>query len=305
MLLARLPRELVDVLILFAVKRGFDKPWQKDINEMLCGFVLHWLLFVNNDANAAWRAFQHAKEHDWAFTQESIRELIGEYEKEGEAYFIPRQDALCDLRNEVENGTDMLRSWADRFKAADYTDEHKPGDALRVLSSNEELRKRALMWLQREYITSQWKNYDPTSDRDEDLPIDLDHIVPNGIFNFDWRHRNRRLEDDVISDNFRQERGSVGNSIGNFRWLAVSDNRKRGKGKYESLPDNGDLVSNPTEWEALTSNDASDQPWSKKDIATFQRLIDLRTLELYENLLTKSRIEELLPANAEGDRLSP
>jgi hypothetical protein len=69
------------------------------------------------------------------------------------------------------------------------------------------------------------------------------------------------------------------------------------------LPDNGNLVSNPTEWEKLTSKD---QPWSKEDIATFQRLIDLRTLELYENLLTESGIKELLPpANAERDRLSP
>lgn len=296
MLLARLPRELVDVLILFAVKQGFDKPWQKDFNEMLCGFVLHWLLFVYNDANAAWRAFQHAKEQDWAFTQESIRKLIEEYEKEGEAYFISREYALSDRwKKEVENGNHVLRSWADRFQAPNYNDEHKPGEALRVLSSKDELRKRALMWLQRDYITDQWKNYDPTSDRDEDLPIDLDHIVPSGVFNFDWRHRNSRLADEVISDksdNFRQERGNVGNSIGNLRWLAVSDNRKRGKGKYEPLPDKGDLVSNPTEWEALTSNDA---PWSKEDIATFQRLIDLRTLELYKKLLTESGIKELLP----------
>ena len=306
MLLARLPRELVDVLLVFAVKRGFEKPWGNDDNEILSAFVLHWLLFVNNDANAAWRVFRHVKEQDWTFGRLALQTLIAECWDEGEAFVLPEGDAIRVLREEVREGTYWLRPWADRFKAADYNDERKPGEALRVLSTHGELQKRALMWLQRDYITEQWKNYDPTSNRDEDLPIDLDHIVPNGIFNFDWRHRNKRLEQEVISDNpdnFRWERGSVGNSIGNFRWLAVSDNRKRGKGKYELLPDNGDLVSNPTEWEKLTSKD---QPWSKEDIATFQRLIDLRTLELYENLLTESGIKELLPpANAERDRLSP
>jgi Protein of unknown function DUF262 len=298
MLLARLPRELVDVLILFSVKRGFDKPWQEDINEILCAFVLYWLLFIHDDGKAAWRTFQHAKEQDWVLTREAIRELIGEYEKEGEAYFAPRQDTLPCLREEVKNGNHILRSWADRFKAADHIDERKPGEALRILSSKLELCKRALMWLQRDYIASKWENYDPTSDRDEDLPIDLDHIVPNGIFNFRWNPS--RLKEDVIFDNpnnFRWERDRIGNSIGNFRWLDVSKNRGRGKKEYEPLPNNGDLVSNPTEWEALTSNDTKDYPWSKDNIATFQRLIDLRTLELYESLLTGSGIDDILPAN--------
>jgi hypothetical protein len=116
-------------------KRGFDEPWRKDINEIFRAFVLHWLLFVNDNVNAALRAYRHAMEPSWAFNKESVRKLIGEYEKEGEARFIPRQDALCDLRNEVENGTHILRPWADRFTVVDRNDEYKPGEALRVLST--------------------------------------------------------------------------------------------------------------------------------------------------------------------------
>ena len=52
MLLARLPRELVDVLILFAIKRGADQPWKEDGYGTLRAFVLHWLHFIGDDAKS-------------------------------------------------------------------------------------------------------------------------------------------------------------------------------------------------------------------------------------------------------------
>jgi hypothetical protein len=229
MLLARLPRELVDVLILFTVKRGVDEGWHEYVRDILRAFVLYWLLFVSNDANAAWRAFESVREKDWTFAEGPIRGLIGSYETEGEAYLTPRSDALSDLRNEVEERGHLLCSWTERFRAADRRSERKPGDALHVLSTDREQCRRALMWLQRDYIVEQWPDYDPTSDRDEDLPVDLDHIIPYNIFSFDWRQRATRLHAEAVSDNFYSERGIVGNSMGNFRWLAASDNRARGK----------------------------------------------------------------------------
>ena len=89
----------------------------------------------------------------------------------------------------------------------------------------------------------------PTSDRDEDLPIDLDHIVPVIIFGFDWRYCESRLDSKkypfLKSDNFRWGRGVLGNSLGNFRWVDASDNRSRGKGAFVALDSQGDLVENP------------------------------------------------------------
>ena len=144
MLLARLPRELVDVLILFAAKGSPDRPWKNEDKETLCAFVLHWLLFVSNDGKAAWRAFQDAREETWVFTRESIHRLIGYCEKDGAARFIPRKDSLPHLRKQVEQAGNQLRLWAERFTARDR-DGDKPGDALRLLSTNDELVKRALM----------------------------------------------------------------------------------------------------------------------------------------------------------------
>ncbi|MEQ1603063.1 MAG: DUF262 domain-containing protein [Methylococcaceae bacterium] len=303
MLLARLPHELIDVLILFAVKQGRHHSWEKDDRTMLCSFTLYWLFFVRNHEKAAWRAFQHVRNEGWFLGQVAIYRLISEYEEDDIAYFIPREDDLNKLQDEVmcevvKEGY-ILHSWVDRFKAADLDRDRKPGEALRVLSTNRELIQRALMWLQRGYITENYSNYDPTSDRDDDLPIDLDHIIPHDLFGFHWTDKTNRLHqdintDDAISANFRWQRELVGNSLGNFRWLDSRKNRARGKAAFEPLENNADLVTNPGEWNKIIPNDLKKQSWTKENISTFQRLIDLRTLFLYKKILTESGIEKIL-----------
>jgi len=296
-LLARLPKQLVEIIIFFSVKRGVDCPWDQDASKILRAFMLHWLLFVGNDDKAAWHAFACAIEAHWTFCQASISGLVLKYENEGIARYLARKEAWPGLRAEVEmrENPHEIREWAKRFIAADR--DRKPGEALRVLSTNNELIKRALMWLQRDYIIEKFPNYDPTSGRDEDLPIDLDHIVPHALFGFDWRYKEKRLEPKAISDNFRWQIGTLGNSLGNFRWIAASDNRKKGKGPYEPLSIDGqlDLVSNPDHWNKVIPQD--NRPWTIEDIADFQRMVDLRTLDLYERILTGSGIENILPTD--------
>lgn len=301
-LLAGLPRELVDVLLLIALKRGSSQPWTEDGCKTLRAFVLYWLLFVGDDAKAAWCVFLHAKDEKWVFSQESICDLVAEFEKDGISHFLPRQEALTKLRNEVEQVSEedhRLRPWVERFTACDRDGERNPGEALRILSTNATLIKRALMWLQRSYIAKSFPDFDPTSDRDEDLPIDLDHIIPGNIFGFDWRSRDSRLDLKTYpfldSENFRWGRGVVGNSLGNFRWLDASENRSRGKGAYVPLENNGDLVHNSNEWNKIIPQDTDERLWSKDDVAAFQRLIDMRTLDLYKKLLNDSGIVAILP----------
>ena len=295
MLLARLPAELVDVLILFAVRRGVSKSWSGEESVILQAFVLYWMLFVEDNGKAAWRAYQHGAEKDWVYSRSGVCNLVGEYEEEGISYYIPRRAMLPVLTHEIEKGDHLLRAGADRFSAADRGSERKPGEALRVLSTNSELIKRALLWLQRDFLVSQFPYYDPTSDRDEDLPIDLDHIVPNDIFGCDWRTCKKRLKKDAITATFRWGRNVVGNSLGNFRWLSSSDNRSRGKGAFIPLDNGADLVERPDDWMPLIPIDKREPAWSKDDIATFQRVIDQRTLFLYERILLGSGIEDLLP----------
>ncbi|MGA2224598.1 MAG: DUF262 domain-containing protein [Syntrophobacteraceae bacterium] len=289
MLLARLPSELVDVLILFDVKRHTSERLQTDEHETLRAFVLNWLLFIGDGGKAALRAFQHAWGRKDAMVTE--KDLIVEYEKEGISRFLPRGELLSNLREQVKDGDHVLRAWAERFTAAD-NNEHQPGEALRVLSTNNELIKRALIWLQREYIVDEFPYYNPLSARDEDLPFDLDHLIPYDIFGFNWGNRWSRLDKEFWDDGkFRWQRWTVGNSLGNFRWLSAPDNRGRHEGELRRI--NGDLVDNPDDWNAIIPQDKNNQPWSKEKVTTFQRLIDLRTLDLYEKLLTG--IDSILP----------
>ena len=303
-LLARLPRELIDVLILFGIKRGCEQPWSKDDSELLTAFTLHWLLFVGDDGKAAWQAYSQAREATWYWSPESIIALIHALEADGIARYLPREAHITKMQKSLDDAKrQRLRTWEERFSEIDANEEHPAGNALRVLSTNSELIKRALMWLQRAYISQTFPDYDPTSGRDEDLPIDLDHIVPSSVFGFYWRSRESLLKplllsDDLALDNFRWQRGVIGNSLGNFRWIDAPTNRSRQDGKYVSLEtEEDDLVSAPEEWNSIIPG-GSDLRWGENEIGKFQRLIDRRTLQLYERLVTKGGIARLVFSEA-------
>ncbi|HRD68166.1 MAG TPA: DUF262 domain-containing protein [Candidatus Competibacter sp.] len=290
-LLGRLPPKLVEVLILFSIKTGTAE--SRLDKKLLCAFALHWLLFVNNNDKAASGAFRHTvRDGSWTFDKAIVKKLIEEIEKDGAARYIPRREALKTLRNQVEARDHSLRKWEERFTAAD-SGESKPGEALRVLSTDHKLIQRALLWLQREYLQNHFPNYDPTSERDDDLPIDLDHIVPRANFGFHWSEKEARLEGDAISENFREYRGTVGHSLGNFRWISIRENRARQHGRVTAIE--GDLLEDADNWNELIVEKGRKRQWSKMDITRFQRLIDLRALRIYEIILTESGLEDLLP----------
>jgi len=299
-LLGRLPNQLVDVLVLFTLKSDSHQSWRSDEKNTLIAFSLYWLIFVNNEDRAALLTFQCAFLSEWAFSPGNVQRLVSEFEKKGAARPVLRADEIQNLRDGLESQPGArvsLRAWADRFKESDHHDTRKPGEAVRVLSTNPERIRRALMWLQREYLTKdEFANYDPTSDRDEDLPIDLDHLVPHARFGGDWRNTAKQIDDQTVNaNNFRDNRYTVGNSLGNYRWLSVSDNRSRQDGELDEgeLSTTRSFVSNLTEWNGIIRKNGETARWNAADVATFQRLIDTRTLDLYENLL--KAIEPVLP----------
>ncbi len=296
-----MPRELIDVLLLMSAKGGQNNPCPMARRKTLRAFALYWLLFVGDDAKAAWCTYSIAKTEAWIFSHSSVANLIGEMVKVGSAPALPQTNELHELRRAISQeseGDYRLRAWSERFTECDHDDERKPGESLRALSTNGTLIKRVLMWLQRAYISEKFPDFDPISDRAEDLPIDLDHIIPASIFGFDWRSRDSRLDlrryPFLDSDNFRFGRGIIGNSLGNFRWVDASEDRSRGQGAYVPLDRDGDLVQNPEAWNKIISQGTGASLWSQNDVAQFQRLIDLRTLDLYETLLSESGIGELL-----------
>ena len=313
MLIARIPRGLLDVLLLFSFKRGEARAWDGQDRATLIAFVLHWLIFVGNDEKAAYDTFLEAKckaacdtvpgvkREDWTFEQDSVAALLHHFEIKGFARHAPRADDWPDLMKEAAGRGHMLAKWDQRFSSRDAPHRASPGNALRVLSTHRELTMQALTWLQRHYVTQTFTNYNPTSTRDDDLPFDLDHAIPNELFGFWWQ--DKRIPyglSDSEEANFRDLRGTVGNSLGNFRWLAASDNRGRGMKQIEDertkespeTPFN-DYIDRSS-WNKLINADSTAKKWTKDDIETFQRLIDCRTLSLTKILMDESGVTDLI-----------
>jgi len=277
MLLARLPHQLVDVLLLMATQR--QQRESKSVSpDPLPPFVLHWLLFVKDHDKAAHLVFRRFREEGRIAGQNEIQALIRDFEADEIAWPMPHAKRLPQLRAEIEKGNHYLRPGPERFAGLDTDDEHKCGDALRILASNPELIKRTLMWLQRDYLTGEFGYFNPTSSRDEDLPIDLDHLIPDSIFGFNWNSASMRPDFADPEENFYWQRKPIGNSLGNFHWLDAQKNRSRGDGALVVAP--GDLIHDPSPWDHLIKT----SPWNANDVANFQKLIDLRTITIYEHL---------------------
>lgn len=146
------------------------------------------------------------------------------------------------------------------------------------------------MWLQREYLAENFLYFDPTSSRDEDLPVDLDHLIPSKNFGFHWKSRDSFIQFDDPEDNFRNQRGIVGNSLGNFRWLDASENRSRGAGAIENQDSDTCFINDMPAWNRLVEK----TPWDQDDVRIFQKLIDLRTVDLFETLLIDGQLEAII-----------
>jgi len=291
MLLARMPHELIDALLLLAhLPKG-------ESEDQLPAFTLYWLLFVSDNDKAAaqvYRQFLEARPMDLSSILPS---LIDQFERDGIAHAIPLSSQLHLLREEVHNDSHRLRSWSERFTGLDTIGERPTGNSLRVLSTHGELIKRSLLWLQREQITETYPHFDPTSAEDEDLPIDLDHRIPSSIFGFHWKSRDSFICFDDPDENFRNLRGMFGNSLGNLRWLDASENRSRGNGDLEADWGRDEPAQVVEPWNHLIRK----KPWDLVDVSTFQRLVETRTLELFSILLKDGGISQLRIGHREAE----
>lgn len=280
-LLARLPHELVDVLLLFSYGK-------QNIDIVSPRFALRWILFVTNSQKAANYIFQQFADQELErdFTYLSIYE---ELEKEGLARPLISDADLALLETEIDKPKHILHHWEKRFSTIKRKEDDSYQDSIRILAANRELTKRALLYLQRKVLSEQFPDFDPTTNKDEDLPIDLDHLIPDNKFGFNWKSRTSRLSFEDMDENFRHQRCNIGNTLGNFRWLNASENRSRGKKTIDPETAKQDLIKNVDEWNDLIEK----TPWKEKDVATFQRLIDARTLELYRSLVVELTVEDV------------
>lgn len=274
MLLTHISGELWHVLLLLRHIGGKAGPG----NPRLSSFVLWWLLFVDNEQRAARRIFAAAREGQPLDLSALVRAITAD----GEAARPVLSRAECaGVLASIAPDTDLL-AWDKRFGDRDH---------LRHWADDRRIRHRALMWLQRDQL-AQWPEtigFDPTSDNEDDMPIEFDHLIPQARWAFHWS--DSRVEGKELVG-FRQGRWHCGNAIGNFRILTSSRNAARGDAQLNDVDvAQPDLSDDGALWIALSAPDRV--TWSAGDIRAFQFVTQRRTLRLYARLVEESGIAAL------------
>jgi hypothetical protein len=154
-------------------------------------------------------------------------------------------------------------------------------------------RHPMLLWLQRDYVSG--IDGDPMAGMEEDTPYDYDHILPQAHWGA-WTGivGNSRLLDFFSPDN-KDAHHVIGNGIGNVRVWSASDNRSDGDDspkvkmgqqheertawmKRSAINEGRQAV-----WEACSPQDEADKKhWSPERALAFQRAVEQRTFDLYQ-----------------------
>jgi len=223
-LLWRLSPDLVQVLLfwLLHTRQEFDNN-----DNHLLRFVIFWRLCVRSDDKASNLCFRLIRETERC----SLRALYRAVKSDASlsrSFIAPdemRSILVADLQPRWRSLQDRIK---ERHQMVVELVDRWWHDAANILP-----------WLQRNYLASAFPGYDPTADRDDDTPYDVDHMVPASDWGFYWSERPERLAPEqpftqTELDKFRHVRHQLGNSIGN-KWLVdYSTNRSWGDTSFET-----------------------------------------------------------------------
>jgi hypothetical protein len=153
-------------------------------------------------------------------------------------------------------------------------------------------------------LTRSFKDFDPTSGRDDATPYDLDHMIPRADWNENWTPFSKKLKATGLfegdEDGLRRMKWNcsvIGDALGNLWLVDFSTNRAWGKAlfseKIERLVDEGDrqCASNPSYRDMAFDRDAAkvwsgasdiDRKWSRNRLIGFQQAVEERAAWLYE-----------------------
>lgn len=316
---ATLSPNLLQVLLFWTITALDRYPEEiKKQRHDLIRFVMFWRLCVTNEDKASNLCFTNIKRADEFIRKEKnkgteflkIKELfeaIVDFHKEDGAIAIPlltsdkMEDILCKAAQPV------WRNDAQRFP---------DGDTRSTLARLWwKSGKDSLVWLQRGYLETRFKYFNPATGRDDDTPYDVDHMVPQS----DWARNFQTFTKAIKRGDSRPDqydRRPLGDSIGNLRLIDFTENRSNSDvkfaekalppGKYEKSDWNDD------QWKAYfddmafdkesdplwrrasgvkeSNADAADawqdginsQPWWDADrLSAFQQAVEMRAAWLY------------------------
>lgn len=319
-LIGDLHPELLRVLVYWAVLVG-----GRDVSKArddVVRFALFWHLCVTNDGKAAVNSARELRQWsaDGTFPWRNlvgaltgIRSLIAEEEEGGMALDLSDRSALPLARPEAlasccPNGSASaeLRSNIVRFKREEDRDD------VSRLFYRWWWRSGMLLWLQRGYLAD--VTHDGASDLHsaDDRPVDLDHIQPQSAYGFRWNERARRLPtSERIRAAFGSERGNLGWSIGNLRWVPPSVNRSDGDdsiaeklrlgsttwlSRDEKRPGAIDAAIDPKSHNLWSRASSRNECWSEDRILAWQQAVEERSVWLYERLWNEANFDAWYPS---------
>ncbi len=182
-----------------------------------------------------------------------------------------------------------------------------------------------LMWLQRDYLETQFQDFDPAAGREDDVPYDLDHMCPAADWGRNWtpfeaalRKANCLSEEQVKS--MRQARSVLGNSIGNLRLIDASKNREdQDTDIAEKMPFVGcgvepseydlksmtEMAFNPDQRAIWQQASGKDKQWDRERLCAFQEAVEERACWLYRRFYEDLGFKCWTEPSIQVDRLPP
>jgi hypothetical protein len=300
LMLAKLPAHALQVIAYWIVLNPGKSAEELGRDEMI-RFMLFWFLCSDNDEKGGRRAFEFLKKHSASDSPrfpglELYRHLTGT-DRAALPLVCPNNIARYCL---VGSTYGKWRGWKDLFERSDSEAGVDVGtkDLFRTWWHS---GGKMLLWLQRQYLTERFPHYDPSSDRDEEQPYDLDHIQPRASWGVNWTTQAKRLPNGDKETHFRDGREHLGNSIGNYRWIGSSENRRDGDlnlrqklclretGQKPAGPDWSfgvfDRQQEDVWWRAGAEDGADSKErsitWPPTRVAAFQQAVEERTVWLY------------------------
>lgn len=247
-----------------------------------------------------------------------LQKIAASMTEKGKAFVVPKQSDFKKIRDNIRGFKCLMpaESW---FSASDVLQEMRVSEIFKQLNFWHPRGKSLLLCSQRDELNRDFTNYDPISENDDDLPVDLDHIIAQKRFNFRWVNNvanniQKNLGDCEQVELFRWMRTDLGNLIGNLRWLDACENRSRGEGKKEetiklhdqyidSVKANGDATGYVNKFmsfhQHFCDDDATLADWKRDYIIDWQNTVLLRTVDLFESLINDLGIYTLFPASSE------
>ncbi len=305
-----LRRSLVQPLI-FWVRRMLLSGWREERFEESRGellrFVLYWLLAVQDPSKVQDRASAVIFRELGSCDEQLFpgKRLAAELANENLAIALEHPCAVAHIasppygRASVET-LKPLRGWESRFR----TEEGKSpmeGRA-RMVFERWWYRKAMLLWLQRDFLFSEFPNANPVAGRDEETPFDYDHICPaahwsdgrsNNIQGFcePWAH------------------GVVGNSIGNLRVWSSSRNRGDGDNSIRKKLELDDAESmlwrhsaigadELADWRICSGEETRPTYWDEARALAFGCAVEKRAIQLYRRFFDEAGFEQWIPCEA-------